>query len=161
MAKKKKPLTLDALKGAKWPSALPVMFRASRLIYEILLAYVRERSGRPIRYAHAALLPHIDVAGTRQTVIAERLGISKQAVGQLVDDLEEMDFVIRMPAPDDARAKLVCFNATTNFGFAEALGVIQQLENVLAKHVGKREMKEFFVTLNKILELVDAGGLTI
>ncbi|MEO2006862.1 MAG: hypothetical protein ABGY41_22515, partial [Candidatus Poribacteria bacterium] len=36
------------------------------------------------------LFPHIDFEGIRLTVLAARLGISKQAVGQLVGELQSM-----------------------------------------------------------------------
>ena len=55
---------------------------------------MREKTGvATIRPSHTALLPHIDLEGTRLTVLAERLGVSKQATSQLVGDMEEMGMV--------------------------------------------------------------------
>ena len=64
-----------------------------------------------IRPAHTALFPHIDLSGTRQTALARRMGVSKQAVGQLVSELEQMGALERVPDPSDGRARLVRFAA--------------------------------------------------
>jgi hypothetical protein len=46
---------------------------------------LRARGYSELGAAHAAILPHIDVEGTRTTVIAERSGMTKQGAGQVVD----------------------------------------------------------------------------
>lgn len=160
MASKKQRQDIESAWEAKRNATFQSLFRTARLIQESVIAAIRERTGKPVRYAHATLLPHVDMEGTRQTVIAERLGISKQAVGQLVDDLEAMDFLVRLPAPDDGRAKLVCFNRKAKFGFVETMDVIGELEDKLVKQIGKREMKAFLITLRKILTVVEEGQLS-
>src|SRR5690348_16870172 len=85
-------LDFDAeLERRKHESTLQLLFKAARLLDEAALARVAEqRGGLRLRRSHTALFPHIDLAGTRITDLAERLGVSKQAVSQLVDDLEEL-----------------------------------------------------------------------
>ena len=68
------------------------------------------RTGQPVRIAHTTVLPHIDLEGTRLTELARRLGVSKQAAGQIVDELEEFGMLERIADPQDARAKLVRFS---------------------------------------------------
>jgi DNA-binding MarR family transcriptional regulator len=87
-----------------------------RLILQAQRAFgaraVRElrRRGHPgLGAAHAALLPHLDVDGTRITALAERTGMTKQGVGQLVADLERLGYVERATDPSDRRATLVTF----------------------------------------------------
>ena len=59
--------------------------------------------------SHMGVFQHIDhpPQGTRQTELAERMQITKQALGELVDDMERLGLVERKPDPDDRRAKLV------------------------------------------------------
>lgn len=57
--------------------------------------------------ADARILRHLDLDGTRITVLAERARITKQAVSQTVQDLEGRGLVRRVADPDDGRAKLV------------------------------------------------------
>jgi DNA-binding MarR family transcriptional regulator len=57
--------------------------------------------------AFNSVLPYLDIAGTRTTVLAQRAGISKQAVNQFVDQLESMGYVARIADTSDGRAKIV------------------------------------------------------
>jgi len=52
---------------------------------------------------------HLDLAGSRLTVLAERAGMSKQAMGALVDQCEAWGLVQRQDDPLDARAKRIAF----------------------------------------------------
>src|SRR5690554_6519557 len=86
----------------KREATLEALFRLARLLNETALDRLRRGSGTPgIRAAHTALLPHIDLAGTRLTTLAERVGVTKQAVGQLLDDLEAYGVIERVPDPED------------------------------------------------------------
>ncbi len=70
---------------------------------------LRARGYDQLGAAHAAILPHIDLDGTRATVIAERAGMTKQGAGHVIDDLERQGLVTRTPDPADKRAALVQF----------------------------------------------------
>lgn len=66
------------------------------------------RQGHPaIRPKHGAVFANIDREGTRATTLAERAGMGKAAMGELVDELERLGYVERRPDPSDRRAKLV------------------------------------------------------
>src|ERR1700730_13286920 len=105
------------LDHAKTASTLQLLFKAARLIDEEALQRVAETPGRPrLRRSHTSLFPHIDLEGTRVTDLAERLGVTKQAVSQLVDDLEAMAVLERVIDPDDARARRVRFTSRGRAG---------------------------------------------
>ena len=59
--------------------------------------------------ARANLLAHLDREGTPQVLLVARMGLTKQAVQQFVDELVKDGIVERKANPDDARSKLVCF----------------------------------------------------
>jgi DNA-binding MarR family transcriptional regulator len=62
-----------------------------------------------LRSAHMGIIIHIDhpPGGTRLTELAERMQITKQSLGELVDYLEPRGYVERIPDPADRRSKLV------------------------------------------------------
>jgi DNA-binding MarR family transcriptional regulator len=62
--------------------------------------------------AHIHITRHLELQGTRLTDLSQRAGMSKQAMGDLVDQCEAWGLVRRTPDPRDARARLVQFTPT-------------------------------------------------
>lgn len=143
----------EALARAKHASTLQLLFRAARLLDEEALARVAAMPGRPrLRRSHTALLPHVDLDGTRITELAERVGVSKQAVSQLVDDLEAVGVLARVPDPDDARARRVVFTPLGRASLFDGLEVLRGLETELEASIGARRMGELRRALLALLE---------
>ena len=61
--------------------------------------------------AHVHITRHLDTGGARLTDLAERAGMTKQAMGALVNQCEAWGMVQRAPDPTDARARRVVFTA--------------------------------------------------
>lgn len=59
--------------------------------------------------AHIHITRHLAVGGSRLTELAHSAGMSKQAMGDLVDQCEAWGLVTREADPRDARARRVCF----------------------------------------------------
>lgn len=62
--------------------------------------------------AHVHITRHLPVEGARLTELAERAGMTKQAMGTLVTQCEAWGMVQREDDPLDARARRVVFTAT-------------------------------------------------
>ena len=62
--------------------------------------------------AHWHISRHLPPEGARLTELAQRAGMSKQAMGTLVNQCEAWGMVQREPDAHDARARRVCFTAT-------------------------------------------------
>ena len=149
------------LEGAKRQSTLQVLFKVARLLDETALARVAAKRRYPeLRRSHMSLLPHIALAGTRITDLSESLGITKQAVSQLVDDLERLGVLARTPDPDDARARRVVFTERGREGLLEGLRVLQDLEGELARHIGKGRMDDLRTGLLALLDKLEPRDLS-
>src|SRR3954463_9437399 len=59
------------------------------------LAKLRIRGYEGLTLAHTNLLAHLEIGGMRITTLAERAGVSKQAIGNLVGDLEAKGYIHR------------------------------------------------------------------
>ena len=134
-----------------------LLFRCARLLNEQALARVRERFGVPVRPSHMSLVPHIDLEGTRLTTLARRVGVSKQAVGQLVGDLEDFGMLERVPDPDDGRAKLVRFTAQGRQGMLDGLALLGEFEHELEQDLGARRMRSLHGALLALLARLEAA----
>lgn len=135
--------TEKKLERAKRTSTLHLLFKCSRLLNDWAIASLpRPVAGVEPRAAHLSLFPHIDFdVGARVSDLADALGITRQAVGQLVDDLEEMGAVARVPDPTDGRAKRVVFTAAGKESILQGLKHLKSLEPELARVLGARRLK--------------------
>lgn len=59
--------------------------------------------------AHVHITRHLSLAGDRPTVLAQRAGMSKQAMADVIEQCLAWGLVTRVPDPQDARARRVCF----------------------------------------------------
>ena len=62
--------------------------------------------------AHLHITRHLSPQGDRLTDLADRAGMSKQAMADLIDQCEAWGLVERRPDPLDRRAKRVCYTAS-------------------------------------------------
>lgn len=150
----------DHLRSAKQGNLGQLLFRCSRLLNEQGVA--RAQALTPgLRTSHTSLLPHIDLEGTRLTELSRRLGISKQAVGQLVQELEEMGMVERHPDPSDGRAWRVCFSERGRQGLLQGLEQLRALQSEMEAALGSPRMSrlvEDLSCLHNYLEAKSASG---
>src|SRR4030095_12688377 len=109
-----------------------LLLKAARLWNEQAIGRVQAAGATEFRAAHTRLLPHISPEGIRLTDLAERVGITKQAIGKLVDDLEAQGVGVREPDPDDGRALRVRYTDRGAAALVQGLGVLADLERASA-----------------------------
>jgi DNA-binding MarR family transcriptional regulator len=134
------------------------LFKASRLANERALARAASEPGAPdalVRPAHTALFPHLDFEGIRLTNLAARVGVTKQAAGQLVDDLVALGMVERIDDPTDKRAKRIRFSRRGYAALMHGLGILGDLEKALRAAVGARRMRELHETLGLVIHALE------
>ncbi|MEM7154308.1 MAG: MarR family transcriptional regulator [Myxococcota bacterium] len=139
----------------KRASMAQLLMRCARLVNERGLALVREHLGVPLRASHTALFPHIDLEGTRLTDLARRVGITKQAAGQLVGELEQMGVVERSPDPEDGRAKRIRFIREGPRSVLQGLAVLREVEAQLEAQLGKSRMRSLHGSLLELLAVLE------
>ena len=138
-------------------SAGHLLLKAARLLNERATARVRRVARVEFRTPHTALLPHIDFEGTRLTELAARVGTSKQAVGELVAELEEMGFLRRDPDPADARARLVRFTAHGRRALLHGLSILSEIEAELAAEIGGTRIERLRGDLARLIDALEAS----
>jgi DNA-binding MarR family transcriptional regulator len=86
------------------PLLLEVKAAAVRKLFERL----RERGFSNVREGHGCVFGFIDTEnGSRLTELADNAGLTKQAVGEAVAELEQLGYTERIPDPTDRRAKII------------------------------------------------------
>ncbi|WP_149402323.1 MarR family winged helix-turn-helix transcriptional regulator [Dictyobacter arantiisoli] len=114
------------------------------------IAMLQERGHQGLTLAHIQLLSHLDVEGNRITVLAERAGITKQSMGQLVTDLEDQRYIERKADPSDRRASLVFFTDRGWEFLQHAYAVWREIEADYQSILGEAEMRQLRASLAKL-----------
>jgi DNA-binding MarR family transcriptional regulator len=103
---------------------------------EVPLALSNLAARAQVSAAHVHITRHLELQGSRLTDLAERAGMSKQAMGDLVDQCEAWGLVTREPDPRDARARLVQFTATGLLWLQAFQDAVAQAEREFRVEVG-------------------------
>ena len=114
---------------------------AKAVVVDTLEDRLREAGFGDIRPAHGCVFRFLDEEGTRLTELAERAGMTKQGMGQLVLDLERQGYVARVPDPTDRRATLVRFTESGRRFLRDAVAVTRELETDYAALLGEARLE--------------------
>jgi len=106
-----------------------------------------ERLGLEITSAQSMLFADMSIAGSRQADLARGLGVTRQAVNELVRGLEAQGLVELIPDPSDGRAKLVRPTATGRKSIKVALEVFTDLESRLEDQIGADQVADLRAAL--------------
>jgi len=110
-------------------------------INELVSEGLAERGFADFRPAHGTIGQHIEDAGSRVTDLARLAQITKPSVVYLVNDLERLGYVERVPDPDDGRAKLVRLTLRGAEAQAVARELIAQVEQDWAGLLGRNDFR--------------------
>jgi DNA-binding MarR family transcriptional regulator len=114
-----------------------------------------------LRPAHGCVFGFIErVGGDRLTALAERSGLTKQAVGEAVADLERLGYVERVPDPGDRRAKIIRLTERGAQAMAVAAEIFADIERRFADEVGEERFAEFRDTLQRLFVLTRTPART-
>lgn len=88
------------------------------------------------RLTHLNLTRNLDEAGTRMTELARRAGVTKQAIGELIVQCEDLGLIKRVSDPTDARAKLVKFTERGLEWLEAFRAALEQAEQEMRQELG-------------------------
>ena len=94
----------------------------------------------------------IEAEGTRLRVLADHSRLTKQAVGEVADDLERLGYVERTPDPEDGRAKLIRLTALGERSRAAAVRIMGEIEAEWAERFGSDRTAALRELLEKVTE---------
>ena len=114
---------------------------------------LKEAGHANIRQGHGCVFRYIQEGGSRLTELAESSGLSKQAVGEVVDDLEKLGYVERAQDPEDGRAKVIRLTENGADAQTTALEIFADIERDFAERYGAERV----ATMRKLLEDIAAG----
>lgn len=108
-----------------------------------------------LRLPHIAVLQFPGPDEVRPATLAERAGMSKQAMNQLLGSLEGFGYVVRTDAPGEGGARVVRFTQRGHAAYAKIIDTLRDIEREWSSELGP----ERFGQLKALLMLVWEGSL--
>ena len=105
-----------------------------------------------VRLPHMAVLQFPGPDGVRPGVLAERAGMSKQAMNQLLKSLEGLGYLVRSDAPDEGRARMVRFTKRGRAVYAKMVAILQDVELEWSAELGPKQFRELKALLFRVWE---------
>jgi DNA-binding MarR family transcriptional regulator len=142
----------DALESLRQQHIGRLFLRAHRDFSLRAIDKLRTRGHTGLSLAHTNLLAHLDIDGTRITTLAERVGVTKQAIGNLVGELEAKGYITRAVDADDRRAARITYTDAGWRFLQDAHTIKLEIEAEYTATLGEDGMQELRTLL---LRLVD------
>jgi DNA-binding MarR family transcriptional regulator len=124
------------------------------LIHLMLSRQVAEgaaRAGHPVKASHSAVFGQMTAEGSRLTDLAKGANMTPQAMGELVDELEGLGYVLRRPDPTDRRAKLITLTEAGRQCVSAGINTIGDIERRIDDALGVRRHRDLRRMLLKLL----------
>ena len=120
------------------PRALPALLtEVKNAVLRRFFARLQESGFEDVREGHGCVFGFIDVDhGSRLTDLAERSGLTKQAVGEAATELERLGYLMRVPDPRDRRAKLIMLTPRGVEAVATGRRLFAEIEREWAEEFG-------------------------
>lgn len=108
-----------------------------------------------VRQVHLNVLRHIDVpGGTRIVDLAARAGVTKGAMGQLVEECTRLRLLEQTPDPTDRRAKIVTYSKRGREFMAVTRRSAKRIEADFAALLGARRYENLRAELIRLREKI-------
>lgn len=105
-----------------------------------------------LRVPHMAVLQYPGPDGVRPGVLAERAGMSKQAMNQLLRSLEGLGYLTRSDAPDEGRARIVRLTKRGRAAYEKIHEILRDIEREWSAELGNRRFIELKDLLRRVWE---------
>jgi DNA-binding MarR family transcriptional regulator len=133
----------------------PLIGALLRMPWEVvqrrMLARLHDEGFDDLDAAHLAIFQYPGPQGARPTELAERLRMSKQAVGYLLGQLERLGYLERQPDPEDQRGKRIVVTARGRSAIAVIRDGVAEVEDAWARRLGA----DRFAQLRDLLQELD------
>jgi len=128
----------------------------AQAIHRRLISELNAAGYEELRLPHMAVLQFPGPDGVRPGALAERAGMSKQAMNQLLRSLEALGYIVRSDAPDEGRARIIRFTKRGRAAYSKVYDILRDIEHEWSTELGPKR----FAQLKELLLRVWDNPLT-
>jgi DNA-binding MarR family transcriptional regulator len=118
-----------------------------RIIHELNAGGFEE-----LRVPHMAVLQFPGPDGVRPGTLAERAGMSKQAMNQLLRSLEGLGYIVRTDAPDEGRARIIRLTKRGRAAYSKIHEILGEVEREWSAELGPNRFDQLKELLLRVWE---------
>lgn len=101
---------------------------------------------------HMAVLQFPGPDAVRPGMLAERAGMSKQAINQLLRSLEHLGYIVRSRAPNEGRARIIRLTKRGRAAYATIHEILRQIEREWNAELGHKDFSQLKQLLGRVWE---------
>ena len=124
----------------------------SEAIHRRIIRDLNAAGFQGLNLPHMAIFRFPGPDGVRPGVLAERAGMSKQAMNRLLGSLEDLGYLVRSDAPNEGRARIVRFTRRGHAAYAKAVEVLREIEREWRTELGPRDFTQLKELLFRVWE---------
>ncbi|WP_119268551.1 MarR family winged helix-turn-helix transcriptional regulator [Taklimakanibacter deserti] len=114
----------------------------AQAIHRKLINDLKAAGFEDLSLPHMAVLQYPGPDGVRPGILAERAGMSKQAMNQLLKTLEGLGYVTRSTVPDERGARIVRFTKRGRAAFRKMVDILADIEREWSRELGPKRFAE-------------------
>ena len=122
----------------------------SQAIHRRIIKGLNAAGFEELRLPHIAVFQYPGPDGVRPTALAERAGISKQAMNQLLKSLETSGYIERSDGKDEGRTRVVRLTKRGRAAYMRIYDILLDVEREWAAELGSKQLEQ----LKKLLCLI-------
>ena len=126
---------------------IPAQAVQRRIVKELNAAGFEE-----LRLPHMPVLQFPGPDGVRPGLLAERAGMSKQAMNKLLRSLEALGYIARSDAPDERRARIVRLTKRGRAAYAKIHEILRDVEREWSAELGPKQFTQLKELLLRVWE---------
>jgi DNA-binding MarR family transcriptional regulator len=122
----------------------------AQAIHRRIIKDLNEAGFEELSMPHIAALQFPGPNGVRPSTLAERAGMSKQAMNRLLGSLEQSGYLVRSDEPDQGRARVVRFTKRGHAAYSKIHAILRDIEREWIAELGSED----FAQLKELLARV-------
>ena len=136
------------------PPLIRLVDRANRAMQANMVRQAHERGYPQVKQAHNAVFGNLGEGGARASDMAERAGMTRQSMGEIIRDLVGLGVLEMRPDPTDGRAKMVFYTPEGLELVSGGYHYIVDQEKRFVDEFGGELYEQLRAALERITELV-------
>jgi DNA-binding MarR family transcriptional regulator len=124
----------------------------AQAIQRRIIRQLNEVGFEGLRVPHMAVLQFPGPDGIRPGTLAERVGMSKQAMNQLLRSLEGLGYIVRSDVPNEGRARIIRLTKRGRAAYSKIHDILREIEREWSAELGPKSFAQLKELLFRVWE---------